>query len=111
MAKKNKAGKVLLASLGILLAGGVAATITAGALTGWTFGVNDPFSEVKIESAEVDYDGTAKKLDISLPEGASYELKILNEEGEVVSELKKLAYMNSFIKLQLKVKQESLKQN
>lgn len=90
MAKKNKAGKVLLASLVILLAGGVAATITAGALTGWTFGVNDPFSEVKIESAEVDYDGTAKKLDISLPEGASYELKILNEEGEVVSEAKEI---------------------
>ena len=109
MAKKNKAGKVLLASLGILLAGGVAATITAGALTGWTFGVNDPFSEVKIESTEVDYDGTAKKLDISLPEGASYELK--TKKVKLFLKLKKLAYMNSFIKLQLKVKQESLKQN
>lgn len=90
MRKKKNLKNIILGSLAVILGVGLVSTVTAGALTDWTFGVNDPFSEVKIESAEVDYDGTAKKLDISLPEGASYELKILNEEGEVVSEAKEI---------------------
>ena len=86
--KKSNVGKIILVALGVLLAGGAAATIAAGALTDWTFGINDAFSDVKIESQTVVYDGTAKKLSIELPEGATYELTITDSEGEVVSEAK-----------------------
>ena len=88
MAKKSKAGKVLLATLGILLAGGVTATITTGALTDWTFGINDPFNDVRIEDQVFDYDGEAKTLNIFVPDDASYELTITNEEGKTVNECK-----------------------
>ena len=83
--KKSKAGKIILTVLGLLLVGGAVATITAGALTDWTFGLNDPFSKVKIESQEVVYDGTAKSLSVEIPEGADVEVSI-TKDGEAVEE-------------------------
>lgn len=86
--KKLKTGKIILAVLGLFLVAGAAGTITAGALTDWTYSLNNHFKDVRIEDQEFDYDGEAKTLSIELPDGASYELKILNESGEVVSEAK-----------------------
>lgn len=83
--KKSKTGKIILTVLGLLLVGGAVATITAGALTDWTFGLNDPFSKVKIESQEVIYDGTAKSLSVEIPEGADVEVSI-TKDGEPVEE-------------------------
>lgn len=86
--KKIKTGKIMLAVLGLFLVAGATGTITAGALTDWTYSLNNRFKDVRIEDQEFDYDGEAKTLSIELPEGASYELKILNENGELVSEAK-----------------------
>lgn len=88
--KKIKTGKIMLAVLGLFLVAGATGTITAGALTDWTYSLNNRFKDVRIEDQEFDYDGEAKTLSIELPEGASYELKILNENGEVVSEAKEI---------------------
>lgn len=88
--KKSKTGKIMLAVLGLFLVAGVTGTITAGALTDWTYSLNNRFKDVLIEDQEFDYDGEAKTLSIELPEGASYELKILNANGEVVSEAKEI---------------------
>lgn len=86
--KKSKTGKILLAVLGLFLVAGVAGTVTAGALTDWTFNLNDPFNDVRIEDQEFDYDGEAKTLNIFVPDGASYELTITDEEGKTVNECK-----------------------
>lgn len=86
--KKSKTGKILLAVLGLFLVAGVAGTVTAGALTDWTFNFNDPFKDVRIEDQEFDYDGEAKTLNIFVPDGASYELTITDEEGKTVNECK-----------------------
>lgn len=88
--KKSKTGKIMLAVLGLFLVAGATGTITAGALTDWTYSLNNRFKDVRIEDQEFDYDGEAKTISIELPEGASYELKILNENGEVVSEAKEI---------------------
>ena len=86
--KKSKTGKIVLAVLGLFLVAGVAGTVTAGALTDWTFNFNDPFKDVRIEDQEFNYDGEVKTLNIFIPDGASYELTITDEEGKTVNECK-----------------------
>lgn len=86
--KKSKTGKIILAVFGLFLVAGVAGTVATGALTDWTFNLNDPFNDVRIEDQEFDYDGEAKTLNIFVPDGASYELTITDEEGKTVNECK-----------------------
>lgn len=99
MRKKKNLKNIILGSLAVILGVGLVSTVTAGALTEWTFSVNDPFKDIKIESQEVRYDGGVKTLDVVLPEGATYELNITNESGEVVTECKDIGVYNFVYKV------------
>lgn len=98
---KSRAGKIILAVLGLFLVGGIVGTVTTGALTDWTFNLNDPFKDVRIESEEVEYDGETKTLNVNIPEGASYELTIINEEGNIVDECKEIGVYTFTYKIKI----------
>jgi hypothetical protein len=93
MAKKvgglSKGKKIILWSIvGLATLGAIGAV---GGYIGNAYGdqivdTSQMWLGVKVESKEVEYDGTAKSLDIKVPEGATYSVEITDEDGEVVSE-------------------------
>ena len=101
MRKKSKISRVVLSVLGVFLLIGAVGTITAGALTDWTYNFNDPFKDIVIESQEFTYDGSEKTLDVKIPKNASYELVITNEKGEIVDECKDLGVYTFIYKIKI----------
>lgn len=88
--KKNSFLKVtcgILASL--VLVGGIG-TVTWGALTDWEFTLpnneDSLFDKVVIEDQSKVFTGQALTLDVSVPEGATYDVVIKDSEGSEIEE-------------------------
>ena len=88
--KKNSFLKVTCGILATLVLVGGIGTVTWGALTDWEFALpnneDSLFDKVVIEDQSKVFTGEALTLDVSVPEGATYDVVIKDSEGSEIEE-------------------------